>query len=542
MLHFQKWKLILVLVVVIAGFLYALPNLFSATSMAEVPSWLPHKQINLGLDLQGGAHLLYRIDEKEMIEDQLDGIRDDVRETLRSSRIGYANLSQDISKRAVLVTIRNPAEMDKAYSELSRLSNVVGGGAVGGISGQDIDLTREEGNRIALTVTETGLFQRISSAIEASIETIRRRVDAFGTTEPLIQREGRNRILVQVPGISDVERLKTLIGETGKLEFKLVDESADPQRAATTKQVPPGDELAESAPGQNDGPPIPYVLKSRTLLTGENLKKAIPGFDSRTGEPVVEFTFDTAGARRFGKVTRENVNRRFAVLLDGKVITAPVIREPILGGSGQISGNFTVERANDLAVLLRSGALPAKLTVIEERTVGASLGADSVESGKKAALMGLALVMLFMLVGYGLFGLFADIALLVNIALIFAVLSLMGATLTLPGIAGIVLTIGIAVDANVLINERIREEIRAGKSPFAAVDAGYSRALITIIDSNVTTLIAVLVLFWLGSGPVQGFAVTLTVGIIASMFTAVTVTRIMVTFWLRWMRPQVIPI
>jgi protein-export membrane protein SecD len=257
---------------------------------------------------------------------------------------------------------------------------------------------------------------------------------------------------------------------------------------------------------------------------------------------VVTFRFDAVGAKRFGKVTQDNVGLPFAIVLDNKVISAPVIREPILGGTGQISGNFTVQRANDLAVLLRSGALPAKLTVIEERTVGASLGADSIASGKKAALMGLALVMIFMLAGYGLFGLFANIALIINIALIFAVLSLMGATLTLPGIAGIVLTIGIAVDANVLINERIREEIRSGKSPFAAVDAGYSRALVTIIDSNVTTLIAVLVLFWLGSGPVRGFAVTLTVGILASMFTAVTVTRLMVAFWLRWTRPQLIPI
>ena len=387
-------------------------------------------------------------------------------------------------------------------------------------------------------MTDQGLAHRMTSAIQASIETIRRRVDAFGTTEPSIQREGRNRVLVQVPGIQDVERLKTLIGETGKLEFKLVDPAVDAVQAAATKQVPPGDELVYST----DTPPIPYVLKDQVLVTGQNLVDAQPGFDSRTGEPVVTFRFDAAGAKRFGKVTQENVGLPFAIVLDNKVISAPVIREPILGGTGQISGNFTVQRANDLAVLLRSGALPAKLTVIEERTVGASLGADSIESGKKAAIMGLLLVMIFMIAGYGLFGMFANVALIVNIALIFAVLSLIGATLTLPGIAGIVLTIGIAVDANVLINERIREEIRAGKSPYAAVDAGYSRALVTIIDSNVTTLIAVLVLFWLGSGPVRGFAVTLTIGILASMFTAVTVTRLMVSYWLRWTRPQLIPI
>jgi protein-export membrane protein SecD len=538
MLHFQRWKLVLVAVVVTAGFLFALPNFFSKSTLDGLPSWLPHKQVNLGLDLQGGAHLLYQIEEQEMIQDWLKNIRGDVRETLRRARIGYSDLTQDVAKRAVSVRIREATDLERAETELKRLAVPIGSDVFGGFSGNDLEVSRAADNRIVLTVTDAGLAHRMTSAIQASIETIRRRVDAFGTTEPSIQREGRSRVLVQVPGISDVERLKTLIGETGKLEFKLVDPAADAAEAAATKQVPVGDVLVYS----NDTPPIPYVLKDQVMVSGENLVDAQPGFDQRTGEPVVTFRFDAAGAKRFGKVTQENVGLPFAIVLDNKVISAPVIREPILGGTGQISGNFTVQRANDLAVLLRSGALPAKLTVIEERTVGASLGADSVESGKRAALMGLALVAIFMFAAYGLFGLFANIAVIVNIALIFAVLSLVGATLTLPGIAGIVLVIGIAVDANVLINERIREEIRSGKSPYAAVDAGYSRALITIIDSNVTTLIAVLVLFWLGSGPVRGFAVTLTIGIIASMFTAVTVTRLMVAHWLRWARPQQIPI
>ena len=544
MLHFQTWKLVLVLGIVIAGILYALPNVFPRATIDRVPSWLPHKQVNLGLDLQGGAHLLYQLDEKEMTDDWLSTIRGDVRETLRRARIGYTDLSQDVTARSVSVKIRDAAELDKAYQELRKLAAPVGGNVFSGFSGYDLDVATKD-DTVVLTVTDAGLAHRMSSAIQASIETIRRRVDAFGTTEPSIQREGRSRVLVQVPGISDVERLKTLIGETGKLEFKLVDPSANPEQIAQSKVVPPGDELLYGNPpsGAPQGSPqIPYVLKNQVLVTGQNLVDAQPNFDQRTGEPVVTFRFVAAGATRFGKVTSENVGLPFAIILDNKVISAPVIREPILGGTGQISGHFSVQEANDLAVLLRSGALPAKLTVIEERTVGASLGADSIEAGKKAALMGLALVMIFMLAGYGLFGLFANLALIINIALIFAVLSLMGATLTLPGIAGIVLTIGIAVDANVLINERIREEIRTGKSPFAAVDAGYSRALITIIDSNVTTLIAVLVLFWLGSGPVRGFAVTLTVGVIASMFTAVTVTRLMVAYWLRWTRPQLIPI
>lgn len=538
MLHFPQWKLILVIGIVVAGIVFALPNVFPRATMENMPSWLPHKQVHLGLDLQGGAHLLYQLDENEMTEDWLGTIRDDVRETLRKNRIPYIDLMQNVAERTVSVKIREGGDFDKAYSELRKLSVPVGG-TLGGFSGaHNFDVDQSGDNGIVLKVTEAGLTQRMNSAIQASIETIRRRVDAFGTTEPSIQRQGRNRVLVQVPGISDVERLKKLIGETGKLEFKLVDPSANAAQLAESKQVPPDDDLLYST----GTPPVPYAIKKETLVSGESLVDAQPSFDQRTGEPVVTFRFDATGAKRFGKVTQENVGLPFAIVLDGKVISAPVIREPILGGSGQISGRFNVQEANDLAVLLRSGALPAKLTVIEERTVGASLGADSIAAGKKAALLGLMLVVLFMFAAYGLFGLFANIALLINIALIFGVLSLIGSTLTLPGIAGIVLTMGIAVDANVLINERIREEIRAGKSPFASVEAGYTRAMSTIVNSNVTTLLSTLVLFWLGSGPVRGFAVTLSIGILASMFTAVTVTRLMVVYWMRWARPAMVPI
>jgi protein-export membrane protein SecD len=544
MLHFQRWKVILVFGIVLAGFLFALPNVFLASTLAGLPSWIPHKQVNLGLDLQGGAHLLYQLDEKEVVEDWLKTVRNDTRDTLRGTKpaIGYTDLAQNASTRSVSVKIRNAADYDKAFNDLKRLSVSVGGNVFSSFSGSDLDVEKSGDDAITLTITDVGLNQRMGAAIQASIETIRRRVDQLGTTEPIIQREGRNRILVQVPGIQDVERLKNLIGETGKLEFKLVDPSADAGQVASSKRVPTGDVIAYGTDERVGQEPIPYVLKEDTLLTGQNLVDAQASFDQRTGEPVVTFRFDAAGAKRFGKITQENVGLPFAVLLDNKVITAPRINEPILGGNGQISGNFTVERANDLAVLLRSGALPAKLTPIEERTVGASLGADSIASGKKAALMGLTLVVIFMFAAYGLFGLFANLALFINIALIFGVLSLMGATLTLPGIAGIVLTIGIAVDANVLINERIREEIRAGKSPVASIEAGYTRAMATIIDSNVTTLISTLVLFWLGSGAVRGFAVTLTVGIFASLFTAVTVTRMMVAYWLRRARPTLVPI
>jgi protein-export membrane protein SecD len=543
MLVFQRWKLILVAVVVAAGFLLALPNLFPASSLANVPKWFPHKQVNLGLDLQGGAYLLYQLDENEMVADWLNTMRGDVRETLRKARIGYTDLTQNVASRTVSVRVREPGEMDKAYEGLRKLAVPVGGNVFSSFAGgSDLTVDRKGDDTITLTISDAGLTQRMSSAIEASIETIRRRVDAFGTTEPSIQRQGRNRVLVQVPGIEDVDRLKDLIGETGKLEFKLVDPAVNPTQATESKHVPPGDELLYGTDERVGNQPIPYVLKNQAMVSGQNLVDAQAAFDQRTGEPVVTFRFDATGAKRFGKVTQDNVGLPFAIILDNKVISAPVIREPILGGTGQISGNFTVQRANDLAVLLRSGALPAKLTVIEERTVGASLGADSIASGKKAALMGLALIVIFMFAAYGLFGLFANIALFINLALILGVLSLLGSTLTLPGIAGIVLTMGIAVDANVLINERIREEMRAGKSPIASVEAGYSRAMNTIIDSNVTTLISTLVLFWLGSGPVRGFAVTLTIGIITSMFTAVTVTRLMVAYWLRWTRPAFVPI
>ena len=538
MLQFQKWKLILVFGVVLAGFIFALPNVIPASTLAKLPDWVPHEQVNLGLDLQGGAHLLYQIDDKELVDDWLGTIRGDVRERLRSNRIGYTDLLKNVATRSVSVRIREASQIDKAYSELKTLAVPISNDVFGGFSGYDLDVERTGSNGITLSVTDAGLNSRIGNAIQASIETIRRRVDAFGTTEPSIQRQGRNRILVQVPGVSDVQRLKTLIGETGKLEFKLVDPNANAAEVAASKKIPPGDELVYS----DREPPVPYVLKDQVLVSGESLVDSQPGFDQRTGEPVVTFRFDAAGARRFGRVTQDNVGLPFAIVLDNKVITAPVIREPILGGTGQISGHFSVQEANDLAILLRSGALPAKLTVIEERTVGASLGANSIESGKKAAVVGLLLVVAFMFVGYGLFGLFANLALLINVVLIFAILSLIGATLTLPGIAGIVLVIGIAVDANVLINERIREEVRSGKSPLASANSGYSRALTTIINSNVTTLIAVLVLFWLGSGPVRGFAVTLTIGILTSMFTAVTVTRMMVAYWLRWARPKQLPL
>jgi len=539
MLHFARWKIILILLFSIGGILVAIPNLLPARSLDALPDWIPHKQINLGLDLQGGAHLLYQMDENELIQDWLKNIRGDMRDVLRKERVGYTGLRVSLPNKSVGVRIRDEVNFEKAFTALRDLSVPLSGGLVfTGPQGNNLDVTRSDGGQITLKITEQGLFQRVGSAIEASIETVRRRIDAFGTTEPTIQRQGRDRILVQVPGIKDVTRLKSLVGETGKLEFRMVDTAGDVGEAQRTGRAPPGTELMAS----EDGFSTAYLLKSRALVTGENLVDAQPGFDQRTNEPVVTFRFDTAGARRFARVTQTNVGRPFAIVLDNKVISAPVIREPILGGTGQISGNFTIQEANDMSVLLRSGALPAKLTILEERTVGASLGADSIASGKIAAIIGLVAVVVFILISYGLFGIFANLALAVNIALIVGVLSLLQATLTLPGIAGIVLTIGMAVDANVLIFERIREEARAGKSVIASIDSGYSRALGTILDANITTFIAALVLFWLGSGPIRGFAVTLSIGIITSVFTAFTLTRLMVALWVRSRRPQEVPI
>jgi preprotein translocase subunit SecD len=340
-----------------------------------------------------------------------------------------------------------------------------------------------------------------------------------------------------VPGLQDPSRLKTLLGQTAKLTFRLVDVT-NPIEPALQGHVPEGDELLYST----DNPPRPYLVERRVMVSGEDLTDAQPGFDQRSSEPIVSFRFNSSGARKFGQVTQQNVNRPFAIVLDDKVISAPVIREPILGGSGQISGSFTVEGANDLAILLRAGALPAPLHIIEERTVGPGLGADMIAAGKLSAYVGSGLVVLFMLLTYGLFGVFASLAVAINVVLIFGILSALGATLTLPGIAGIVLTVGIAVDSNVLIYERIREEVRAGRSPLTAIDAGFKRALATIMDSNITTFIAAAVLFYVGTGAVRGFAVTLGVGIITTVFTAFTLTRLIVALWVRWTRPKFVPI
>ncbi len=534
MLYFPRWKVILIIAVCLAGIITALPNLLSKEQIARLPSWLPAKQINLGLDLQGGSHLLLEVDVEAVIAERLENMVDQVRTTLRKARIGYTGLG--VKNDAVTVTIRKPEDMPAALEKLrglavQRVPTLLSPG------GADIEVDKVDDNRIEIRLTEAEIAERRSNAVQQSIEIVRNRIDEMGTREPTIQRQGEDRIIVQLPGVDDPDRIKAILGKTAKLTFHMVDTITNPADAARGR-LPPGSMLL---PGdERDGGATQYVVRKRVILSGDMLVDAQPTFQD--GQPVVSFRFDSVGAKRFADVTRENVGRPFAVVLDGKVITAPVIREPILGGSGIISGSFTVQSASDLALLLRAGALPAPLKILEERTVGPDLGADSIRAGEFAATVGFLAVVVFIVMAYGLFGIAADLALFINMALIAGALSTLQATLTLPGIAGIVLTIGMAVDANVLVFERIREEVRTGKTPIAALDAGYSRAYGTILDANITTLIAALILFQVGSGPVKGFAVTLAIGIVTSVFTAVTVTRLILVAWLRRTRPKVLPI
>lgn len=528
-MHFSTWRAFAIIVVAALICAIAIPNVLSQATFDALPKSLQRKMV-LGLDLQGGSHLLLQVDADFVRKEKGENLRDDVRRVLREARIGYTNLA--LQGLTVSVRIREEKDVPEALRKLRELAQPLTG-VFAGSNVQDLEIS-ENGGLIRLTVSNAGIVQRIGQSVEQSIEIVRKRVDELGTVEPSIQRQGLDRILVQVPGLDNPKRLIDLIGQTAKLTFRMVDLTTSVQQAQVN---PPVDsEVLPSAEGQ------PYVIEKRVVVAGEDLIDAQPGTDQRTGEWVVNFRFNSAGARRFANATRDNVGRPFAIVLDNRVISAPTIREPILGGAGQISGSFTAETANDLAILLRAGALPAPLTVIEERTVGPGLGADSIAAGVKAAWIGSLFVVLFMLMTYGLFGLIANIAVAVNVGMILGILSMLGATLTLPGIAGIVLTVGIAVDSNVLIYERIREEVRNGRSALSALNAGFDRALATILDSNLTTFIAAAVLFYVGTGPVRGFAVTFGLGIMTTLFTAFTFTRLLVALWYHWWRPKTLPI
>ncbi|MHA7772737.1 protein translocase subunit SecD [Roseibium sp. M-1] len=538
MLYFARWKIALIVLVVAAGILTTLPNFFSQKQLDSWPDFLPKKQMVLGLDLQGGAYLLYEVDKELYIKGRYEVLESDIREAMlrgEGGRINYTGLG--VRADGVQLRIRDVTRLGEAEERLQPLVNPLASSVFGGQSVNEFDLTISDDGLVRFTYSEQGLQDRLTNIVQQSIEVIRRRVDEIGTTEPSIQRQGADRILVEAPGESDPERLKRIIGETAILSFHMVDTSMSGEQALQSRP-PTGTVVRMSV----DDPPIPYLLEAVPLLEGDDLVDAQVSFDQRSNEPVVNFRFNQSGARKFAQITQQNVGRPFAIVLDNEVISAPVIREPITGGSGQISGSFTVEGANDLAVLLRAGALPAKLTVIEERSIGPGLGADSIEAGKLASIIGGVAVIVFMILAYGRFGLIADLALMANICMIFGALTVLQATLTLPGIAGIVLTIGMAVDANVLIFERIREEVRAGRSAISAVDAGFSRALGTILDANITTLIAAVILFQLGSGPVRGFAVTLAIGIFTTVFSAFTFSRLLVALWLRRRRPSKLPI
>ena len=537
MLRYSRGKIAAILLLAFAGFYFAAPSLMSPETRASlranapgfIPAWLiPHQAIVLGLDLQGGSHVLLEVDSSAVIKTQINTLRDDMRRILREEKVSLAG-GLAVLPRGVTVRIADENERKRVMPKLREVTSPGSAISILGAGSQPLfELSEQPDGLTSIILTEQGVTDKIRKAVDQAIEVLRRRIDALGTTEPNIQRQGTDRILVQVPGLQDPKRLKDILGTTAQLEFRMVADSG--AAAGDIEMLPQVEEGAAQLP-----------IEKRVIVQGEDLIDAQPGFDSRSSEPIVNFKFNIRGAQRFGQVTSESVGRSLAIVLDRKVISAPRIQSPITGGQGQISGRFTVEAANNLAILLRAGALPAPLTIVEERTVGPGLGQDSINAGKIASYVAAVLVVGFMFVTYGLFGFFANIALEIHVVLIFAMMSLIGTTLTLPGIAGIVLTIGTAVDSNVLIYERIREEARQGRSLVASLDAGFTRAFATIIDSNVTMFIAAAILFFLGSGPVRGFAVTMVFGIITTVVTAVTMTRMMIALWYTRSRPQHMP-
>jgi preprotein translocase subunit SecD len=514
MLNFSRWKIFFIVVICLISAVAALPSFISKEGRNELPSFLPNKNINLGLDLQGGSQLLIEVDFNNYLKDQLQMMQDAIRKELRTNKIGYSNLK--VSGNKLFFSLRDEEDADKMKSIIKNFN-------------KDLDLDNEQEKGYSLSFSEQALKSLHDTVISQSIEIIRRRVDETGTKEPSIQKQGENYILLQVPGLDDPEHLKSLLGKTAKLTFHLVDESANLEEALSG-HVPPGSIVLSMDGAEGEG--MYAVLKKKVILSGDQLNNAIARL-SQEDKASVNIDFNKIGAKLFGETTKENVGRYLAIVLDNKVISIARITEPILGGQCQISGNFTATAANDLALLLRAGSLLAPLKIIEERTVGPNLGSDSIEAGKNASIVSLIMIMIFMLLVYGIPGIFANVALLINLVIITAALSLLQATLTMPGIAGIILTMGMAVDANVLIFERIREELRSGMSPLAATDRGFKQAFTTILDSNITTILVAILLYCFGSGVVKGFAVTLTIGITSSMFSAITLTRLMMATWLK---------
>jgi len=526
MLEFPRWKVWLVSLVVAFGVLLSIPSLLAGTPYASAwPKWLPQYRISLGLDLAGGSHLLLEADQGDALKQRLQAKEDEVATELRRNPgIDIGDISTAGGRLSFMV--RNPTQVDAAVDRMRNLTKPL---ALTG--NRDWDVSVIDSTRVVLTPTQSGTTQALKDAMGVARDVVRRRIDPGGTKEITVITEGSNRILVQVPGVEDPEALKKLIGQTARLEFKLVDMSADP-REVQQGRAPPGSQVLPMADGSTA-----IAVKRRVMVSGDQLTEATQGFD-QDNRPDINIRFNTAGARRFARATQENVGKPFAIILDDKVLSAPNINEPILGGNAQITGSFTVQSAHDLAVSLASGKLPVKLNVIEERTVGPDLGKDSIHKGVIASLVGTLGVVIFMLVTYGRFGVYANIALVVNAFLILGIMAMFNATLTLPGIAGFILTIGAAVDANVLINERIREEIRRGRRLIDAVETGYHEAFRAIFDANVTHVISAGIMAYFGSGPVRGFAVVLLIGVVTSVFTAVYFTRMLVALWIRRTRPR----
>ncbi len=530
MLDFPRWKQVWLWSLTLIACLAAMPSVFAVSGLPW-PSVLPAPKVNLGLDLAGGSHILLEADPSQVTRQRLEGMEENVRSALRRAEpvIGYGEISTANGSLSFL--LENPAQVDAARELLLPLTT----GA--GLTGQrDWDIRVIDTSRIVLTPTPEGIELAITQAMETATEVVRKRIDSLGTREPTIIRQGDQRIVVQVPGLKDPEALKNLLGKTAKLEFKLVDDTvlqSDLQKGI----VPAGTELVPNAEVARTG--IPSIAVRRLGgIKGDSLTNATPGNDPQNNQPVVNITFDQQGGAKFAKLTSENVNKQFAIILDGQAISAPSINEPIRGGQAQISGNFTAQSANELAIALRSGALPVDLKVVEERTVGPDLGADSIRKGMIAFLIGTIALMTFMIVTYGRFGVYTCIALVLNTLMILGIMAVVGSTLTLPGIAGFVLTIGAAVDANVLINERIREERAKGRRVHQALEYGYTEARSAIFDGNITNVIAAILMFLFGSGPIKGFAVVLIIGIATSVFTAVSLTRMWVANWYRRTRPS----
>ncbi|HEV7341333.1 MAG TPA: protein translocase subunit SecD [Sphingopyxis sp.] len=537
MLDFPRWKTISISIILLLGILFSIPSFLPEKTRDSLPAFMQAK-VNLGLDLAGGSHLLLEADIDDLRKTQLANMEKTVRAAMNGERgpdddIAIGELTTEGGRISFL--IRDQAQLDDARD---RLFSQTQGAAMTGQRDWNIDIV--DTTRIVMTPTTAGQTQAVADAMDSARDIIDKRVNDLGTREPTIIREGNDRVVVQVPGLQDPAALKELIGKTARLEFRMVDPNADPAEAAAGR-VPVGSEIVPYAEGEGSGATF-EVLRRQVMISGEQLINAKQSFDPQSNEPVVSISFDSGGSSTFAKVTAQNVGKRFAMVLDGKVLSAPSINEPILGGSAQISGSFSVASANALAISLRSGALPVKMEVVEERTVTPELGADSIRKGVIAGIIATVAVLVLMMVVYGRFGIYANIALFFNVFLIIAIMAAFNATLTLPGIAGFVLTIGAAVDANVLINERIREELKRGRKVYQAIDLGYSEASRAIFDANVTNVIAAVLMFWFGSGPIKGFAVVLTIGIVTSVFTAVTVTRMFVAHWLRTARPTSINI